>query len=524
MRIDPDADHPRRSDGGHAPDRLRLPPGRCPARRGGQPLQRRAVDLDALVARHLEGRLLRLGGDGAGRRVRDPRRDTSSTSRSTGRDAVDCPLLNASDNPIGEAVAECVGILGRTIDYFTNGDAADDVDAVRAHLLGPDAKVDLVTMGHATSLGQAYLARYANHLRSATLDEAVNPNAWADVEIRENTAIVGRICTRSARCSARIDRPVDEVQWLATRLQRSPITGWTTLPDGTPWHVTLIEQYAVGGILFSGPFTFARSAGLPAAIRAYRKGDTAPLLRLAANAGIGDPGPSGPPLTFADDDPSEWSAVGIMAAGCNEWPAGWDVQADEATRRAQNAAAFAALPADVFGVFSKAIFFGIDEGCIRWPAPVRVNRINPPGAAFASVPILVLGGDLNQDHPQTAALHRGGTVSERHLRPDPARDAAEPHEQHVRGPHPPDVPRYPQAGEHACRSDEGSTVLGIGAFPRTSPARRRPGEPPPRIGARGDPEGRGRSRRHLPRRDRTGVGRGRQRRTGAARWDADLHR
>lgn len=389
-------------------------------------------------------------------------------TRGTGRDNVDCPMLQSPGNDVRAAVSECVGILGRTIDYFTVGDAADDLEAVRAHLLGRTAKVDLVTMGHATSLGQAYLARYPSRIRTAILDEAQSMNAWGDVEIKDATAMAGLVCARSDRCSAQIDAEdvPGDLAWLAARVRQGPITGTTTLADGTPQDVRIGEVELAWWMLFPEAAAFDQSAGLPAAIKAYRAGDAQPLLRIAADSGVGD-GTYGPPLTDpVTTDGADWSASGFAAAYCNEWPTAYDLSADEATRRAQSVRRLAAQPANLYGIFSHALY-GNWEECWSWPGPRRVNRIQPPGVPYARVPVLVEAGDLNSDHPPTASR----SVAARYpnstfvLIPRAGQPAlywsacAARVAQHFLD--------HRTVGPRACDPTEGKTVLGIGSFPRT---------------------------------------------------------
>ena len=375
-----------------------------------------------------------------------------------------------------------MGIFGRSIDYFTNGDSADDLDAVRAYLLGRTAKIDLVTMGHATSLGQAYLARYSQRVHTAILDEAVNMNAWGDVEIKDATAIVGRACKRSERCSAQIDDAIGEVAWLAAKVRKSPVTGMTTLADGTPQRIVLGEVELAWGLVFPEPSTYAYGAGLAAAIRAYRSGDSQPLLRLAANAGIGE-GWSGQPLTGDGGPGEDWSGSGFAAANCNEWGTAYDLSANEATRRAQAVQRLAAQPANLYGVFSHALF-GNWEECWAWPGPQRVNKINPPGTPYSKVPILVMAGDLNTDHPPTAAR----TVASRY-----------PNATFVSIPRSGQPSLYWSAcaariaqhfmntasvGDTRCADNEGKAVSGSAPSPDSSGTSSRPARPPARTGAR----------------------------------------
>ena len=396
-------------------------------------------------------------------------------TRGTGRDAVDCPLLQSVGNPVREAVTECVGILGRSIDYFTTGDSADDLDAVRAYLLGRTATIDLVSMGHSTSVGQAYLARYPQRVHTAILDEAQNINAWGDVEIKDSTAILGLSCQRSARCSAQIRDAVAQVRWLAATVRTSPVVGTTTLPDGTPQRIVLGEAELAWGLVAPEPSSYAFGAGLSAAIKSFRAGDNQPLLRLAANAGIGEGFGTDPVTNPVDTAAGEWSAAGFAAANCNEWSTAYDLSADETTRRTQAAARLAAQPANLYGIFSHGIY-GTWEECWSWPGPARVNPINPAGVRFAKVPVLVMAGDLNTDHPPTAAR----TVGDRY-----------PQATFVTIPRAGQPSLYWSAcaariaqhfmttattGNTRCSANEGKAILGIGSFPR-SVAQEKPARP-----------------------------------------------
>ena len=188
-------------------------------------------------------------------------------TRGTGADAVDCPMLqNTATRARGRSrVCE---ILDQGIDFLTTGDAPT-TSTQSARMSRTSAKVDLVTMGHATALGQAYLARYSKRVHTAILDEAVNINAWGDVEIKDTTAIAGLVCQRSARCSAQIDDPISELAWLAAKVRKSPVTGMTTLADGTPQRIVLGERELAWGLVQPEPAAYAsgpacrRHPGLP---------------------------------------------------------------------------------------------------------------------------------------------------------------------------------------------------------------------------------------------------------------------
>jgi hypothetical protein len=244
------------------------------------------------------------------------------------------------------------------------------------------------------------------------------------------------------------------------------VAGATTLPDGTPQNVRIGETELAWWMLFPEASAFDGSAGLPAAIKAYRAGDAQPLLRLAADAGVGD-GTAGPPLTDPNTtDGADWSASGFAAAYCNEWPTAYDLSANEQERRTQAVQRLAAQPANLYGIFSHALY-GNWEECWSWPGPQRVNRIQPPGVPYARVPVLVEAGDLDSDHPPTASR----AVADRYpnstfvLVPRAGQPAlywsacAARIAQHFLD--------HRTAGPRGCDPTEGKTVLGIGSFPVT---------------------------------------------------------
>ena len=61
----------------------------------------------------------------------------------------------------------------------------------------------------------------------------------------------------------------------------------------------------------------------------------------------------------------------------------------------------AKLPADAFAPFDRSTWFGADlesyDWCVRWPRATHApDPARPPGAAYPSIPTLVLDGDLDQ--------------------------------------------------------------------------------------------------------------------------------
>ncbi len=323
-------------------------------------------------------------------------------TRGTGRDALDCPLFQGDGNDMHAAIAECVGILGPAIDYFTFADSAEDLEGVRSFLMGPRGKVDIVTIGHQSAQAEAYVARYAKNVRSMVLDGAEGFTAWGEKDVKEWVRIADLQCRNSARCAPRINDTTAEIAWLARELRKRPLVGVATLPDGSSQNVILDEKGLAFNILGGndGKLNVLFYGSIGAATRAYRDGDLAPLLRLAAMSGVTDTPPSGA-LTSGWGSVDDQSGATWASSTCNEWPMPYDLSANLSERRAQANERLALEPADLFGFFSKAI--AADGGgswaeCWGWPAPTRVNRIHPPGAPYADVPILFMTGEMNPEH------------------------------------------------------------------------------------------------------------------------------
>jgi hypothetical protein len=130
---------------------------------------------------------------------------------------------------------------------------------------------------------------------------------------------------------------------------------------------------------------------LPAATVAYDRGDPVPLARLAAEAFAG-----------GENGPAEFYSAGLDAAvECHDYPQLFRLAASPAARLAQLADGLRRLPADVFAPFVRSTWFGADlesyDWCVRWPRATHApDPARPPGAAYPSLPTLVLGGDLDQ--------------------------------------------------------------------------------------------------------------------------------
>jgi pimeloyl-ACP methyl ester carboxylesterase len=141
---------------------------------------------------------------------------------------------------------------------------------------------------------------------------------------------------------------------------------------------------------------------VPAAVRAALRGDARPLAELKLQALA---------LESGRDPISRFSPALFAATTCEESPAPWDRAADPATRRRQALAALRATPAAALEPFDRAaaLHEGLVPLCADWPAPVRAVVPAPP--LPASVPALILSGDLDLRTPLVNAQRLAGELA-----------------------------------------------------------------------------------------------------------------
>jgi pimeloyl-ACP methyl ester carboxylesterase len=320
--------------------------------------------------------------------------------RGVGRSrAIDCPPLQSGNGDPYAAVASCGAQLGASADLYGSAEVARDIDAVRAAL--GVRQFDFYGGSYAGMDIQAYAARFPGRLRSAVLDSSVVipvEDGWNGAEPAQIVKAVELLCERSALCSSANPDPVDELRWLVRRLRAQPVDGVGLDADGVahPLHVTearlaAMLQSEAGGLLVLGE--------IPAAARALRDGDPAPLLRLAAESDF-------PPFHGVPSDPALLSVGDNFARFCSDGNFQWNKAGSPAERRAQFDQARAALSPDRFDPFSldawivPAPLGYLPDLCISWPAPTHhPEPAVPDGTVVPGLPALVLTGDLDLSVP-----------------------------------------------------------------------------------------------------------------------------
>ena len=307
------------------------------------------------------------------------------------------PFAPVALRPYRIAAGRCGALLGARSDAYGTGAAVDDMVAV-LDALGL-ARVDVYGDSYGSYAAQALALRHPGRVRTLVLDGTypLDFDPWARDALAALRRALRSTCARSPTCPWRDRDPNERVATLARTLRARPLITWAPDPGGRPIRVRLDDR-GLAGVLASADGVLAIYRDLPAAVDAFERGDRVPLARLAAEAFTG--GANGPALSY--------SAGLDVAVECNDYPQLFDRTAPPAVRLSQLAARLARLPADVFAPFDRSTWFGSGiesyDWCVRWPVPSHApDPPRPPGAAYPSVPTLVMNGDLDQRTPLSAA-------------------------------------------------------------------------------------------------------------------------
>jgi pimeloyl-ACP methyl ester carboxylesterase len=311
-------------------------------------------------------------------------------------------------------VGGCGGELNRRYgpvhasDLFATAYATADLQAVlRALRLG---KVDLYGDSYGTWFAQSFMSRYPGSLHSVILDSAYpvrNLDPWYATSGDAARAAMDGVCARDAGCSAAAPGSATaRLAQLVERVRVMPFAGATRDASGNTIQATVEVRTLVDLVQDAGTDAVV-DRELDASVRAALAGDDAPLLRLIGQSRAIDHGTSSPGY-FSDGL--------FFAAGCTDYPQLFDVRSSPAARRAQLAARVGRAP-DAFAPFTPAEWMTMSaysepyRACLDWPRPVHRAPVVPaaldlvpaiPAAANplpASIPILVLGGDLDSLTP-----------------------------------------------------------------------------------------------------------------------------
>jgi pimeloyl-ACP methyl ester carboxylesterase len=291
-----------------------------------------------------------------------------------------------------QAAAHCAQSLGPRRDFYTTRDSVDDIDAVR-RAVGVD-KITLFGVSYGTKVALGYAAKYPQHLERLVLDSVVEPTgpgAFGEEGLAAIPRVLRTICLRGCDGVTK-DVLGDLVAVLASMrggLLHGPLVG----VDGRRQRAR-IGRLRLMSLLFAGDFDGTLRAALPAALRAAREGDKAPLLRLALRSERG----AGPVS-------AEYLSDALyVATVCEEGPLPWDRTTPMEARAAVAEANARALPPAALGPFDRtSVLFASApfQLCSRWPTTPAAPQL--PDGPFPAVPTLVLSGEDDLRTPLESA-------------------------------------------------------------------------------------------------------------------------
>ncbi len=307
-----------------------------------------------------------------------------------GSSVIDCPALQNGVGIYEQAAAACARRLGMRAGAFGTAAVGDDLAAILRGLgIG---KVDVYGDSYGTYAAQVFTLHHPGLVRAAVLDGTYD-NSFNPFEPEESVSLRHAwraLCARSGACHG-ILRSIGA---FSRSLESHPLVGTGRDADGDVEHVHL-TPVVFAQLVEDATFSYTFFRDLPGALHAYRHGDRAPIMRLAAEDVSFD---------AAGGGAAGYSVGDFAAVSCHDYPTIWDVAASPATRQAELERAIARLPAGVFGPFPKRVWLGsLDEnqlvfGCVDWPAP-RFADPPFPARARPHIPVLVLDGEFDQATP-----------------------------------------------------------------------------------------------------------------------------
>ncbi len=285
-------------------------------------------------------------------------------------------------------------------DLFNTAYSARDVATVLRRLkLG---RVNLYGDSYGSWFSQVFASRYPGLLRSVTLDstyQVLGLDPWYTTTVVTARRAFNAACRLSLACArAAPGRSWARIGVLARRLGRSPVTGYTTSAAGVRTHLTVTALTLVNLVNNAG-FDPAVYRDLDAAGRALlRRGDPAPLLRIAALS-LGFDNTNEPLPGFSD---------GLyFAVACTDYVQLFSRTAPPASRAQQYRRALRREPPRTFAPFSVRQWTSLDQyteaynACLDWPTPTRLVRpITRRPPLVRRLPVLILSGTLDSLTPK----------------------------------------------------------------------------------------------------------------------------
>jgi pimeloyl-ACP methyl ester carboxylesterase len=291
-----------------------------------------------------------------------------------------CQLLGRT---LTDAASRCAGELGVRRGQFTTAATVEDLETLRAE--SGYEKLVLYGVSYGTKVAMDYAARYPSRVEALVLDSVVLP-AGPDTLQRSTFAAMRRVLAelcQGIECAGISSNPVGQLNGQVRRLARHALRGRLTAGSGRR-HAAAMTRQDLLNILLTGDLNPTLRAELPGALTSARRGDSAPLIRLAArSAGLIDLGRQAAGQDFSDS---------VFAATlCEEGVFPWNRVAGRRTRAEQARALVHSLGNAPFYPFDGASALGTEiiDLCLGWP-----TMTPPPVAAgpLPDVPTLVVNG------------------------------------------------------------------------------------------------------------------------------------
>jgi pimeloyl-ACP methyl ester carboxylesterase len=307
--------------------------------------------------------------------------------RGTGASNVlDCAALDGPTPPGDDAeqAAQCAVQLGPGTSFYSTGDHAADLEAVRQALGFP--RIAVMGVSYGTRLALAYAAAYPQHVERLVLDSIVPPDkdsAFESDTLKAMPGTLGQYCAGSLCAGATKDFAGDVV---AVVNKLGSVLGTKIL-----------------GVVVDADLNPGLAAELPAAFHAARSGDMLPLLH-ALRLDTGELGMG----------PADFSEALYVATVCDDGPFPWSSATAPSDRPAAIKAALAALPPGSLGPFGMwAASLGNAETCAGWPTPM--SDVSAPTGPLPNVPALGFSGGLDLRTPTAGATEVMAQFPQGHL-------------------------------------------------------------------------------------------------------------
>jgi pimeloyl-ACP methyl ester carboxylesterase len=324
--------------------------------------------------------------------------------RGTGQSApLRCNALRGRQTT--SAITRCGQEIGAARGFFRTADSVEDLEALRV-AAGYD-RLAFYGVSYGTKVALEYAAKYPAQVERLVLDSVVppaGPDPLQRSSFRSVRTVLGELCG-GGRCTGVTPDPVGDVRTLVRRDRT--IRGSVYTASGRRVSVRARPQ-DIYEILVSGDVNPAWRALLPGAVRAARRGDGTPLVRLGV-AALGASGGSvlgaKPSSALQRDDGGVNQAL-FLATACEDIAFPWNRASSPGSRAQQATQALRREPSSTFSPFDRltAAGSGVLGQCIGWP-----NATPGPGpdtATFPGVPTLLINGaaDLRTPNVDAAAI------------------------------------------------------------------------------------------------------------------------